>query len=90
MPGDFSTGIAAGASAAFDALNSAGQHQPGGKVAGAARDFEALLLGQILKSAHGDGGWLGTSDDDAGSATGRSGRGAIGPHHGLERWPGPL
>jgi Rod binding domain-containing protein len=69
MPGDFSTGIAAGASAAFDALNSAGQHQPGGKVAGAARDFEALLLGQILKSAHGDGGWLGTSDDDAGSAT---------------------
>jgi Rod binding domain-containing protein len=65
---DFSTGLSAGASAAFEAMNSAGQPQPGSKVAGAAKDFEALLLTQILKSSHGEGGWLDTSDDDAGSA----------------------
>jgi flagellar protein FlgJ len=36
----------------------------------AARDFEALLLGQILRSATESpfgGGWLGTGDDDAGA-----------------------
>ena len=35
----------------------------------AAKDFEALLIGQMLRSAREEGsGWLGTDDDDAGSA----------------------
>lgn len=35
----------------------------------AAKDFEALLIGQMLRSAREEGsGWLGTGDDDAGSA----------------------
>jgi flagellar protein FlgJ len=39
----------------------------------AAREFEGLLLGQMLRMMRecgGDGGWLGTSDDDAGMAMG--------------------
>ena len=68
MAGDFSTGFSAGTAAAFDALDSAAKPGNGGKVAGAARDFEALLFGQILKASHGEGGWLGTSDDDAGTS----------------------
>ena len=37
----------------------------------AAQQFEALLLGQILASAHGEGGWMGSGEDAAGScATG--------------------
>jgi flagellar protein FlgJ len=37
------------------------------KIHQAAQQFEALLIGQILRSAHaGDGGWLG-SDDSSGS-----------------------
>ena len=33
----------------------------------AAQQFEALLLGQILKSAHSDGGgWLGSGEDQSG------------------------
>jgi flagellar protein FlgJ len=39
------------------------------KQVGAAQDFEALLLGQMLHSMREEGsGWLGTGDDDA-SAT---------------------
>jgi flagellar protein FlgJ len=39
------------------------------KQIGAAQDFEALLLGQMLHSMREEGsGWLGTGDDDA-SAT---------------------
>jgi len=36
----------------------------------AAEQFEALLLGQLLKGAHDEasGGWLGTGDDQAGSS----------------------
>ncbi len=35
----------------------------------AAKDFEALLIGQMLRSAREEGsGWLGTDDDEAGSA----------------------
>jgi Rod binding domain-containing protein len=35
----------------------------------AAKDFEALLIGQMLKSVREEGsGWLGTGDDEAGSA----------------------
>jgi Rod binding domain-containing protein len=39
-------------------------------VAEAAKQFEALLIGQMLKASHGDDedGWLG-SGDDPGSAT---------------------
>jgi Rod binding domain-containing protein len=66
METGFSTALATGVSAAMNALD----QKPGNgdKVAGAAKEFEALLLGQILKSAHGDGGWMGTDDDDAGEA----------------------
>jgi len=39
------------------------------KEAGAAKDFEALLIGQMLRSVREeDSGWLGTGDDEAGSA----------------------
>ena len=43
------------------------------KIKDAATQFEALLIGQILKSVHDeqDGGWLGTGDDKTSeSATG--------------------
>jgi Rod binding domain-containing protein len=69
------TGLSTGTSAAMAALDrmpgngaNNGNDTGNNKLAGAAKDFEALLLGQLLKSAHGDGGWLGTDDDDAGSA----------------------
>jgi len=43
--------------------------QPPKNVAEAAKQFEALLIGQLLKEARGDeGGWLG-SGDDTGCAT---------------------
>ena len=36
------------------------------KIADAARQFEALLIGQMLKSMRDtEGGWLGTGDDEA-------------------------
>jgi Rod binding domain-containing protein len=59
-----------GATAALDNIGSLDQHQQSGnnKAVSAAKDFEALLLGQMLKSARGDGGWLGTDEDDAGEA----------------------
>jgi flagellar protein FlgJ len=39
------------------------------KVKGAAKQFEALLLGQMLKSmTDSEGGWLGTGDDKASSS----------------------
>jgi Rod binding domain-containing protein len=62
------TNFAAGVSAAFDSLTP--QSPAGGKdkIATAARDFEALLIGQLFKAAHGEGGWLGTDDDDPGEA----------------------
>jgi peptidoglycan hydrolase FlgJ len=37
-----------------------------GKIADAARQFEALLIGQMLKSMRdAEGGWLGTGDDES-------------------------
>jgi Rod binding domain-containing protein len=41
------------------------------KIADAARSFEALMIGQVLKAAHGDGsgGWLGAGEDDESSST---------------------
>lgn len=39
------------------------------KVLGAARQFEALLMGQILKSMRdSEGGWMGTGEDQTGSS----------------------
>ena len=36
-----------------------------GKIREAAEQFEALLLGQLLESAHPKGGWLGGGDEGA-------------------------
>ena len=40
------------------------------KIERAAKAFESLLIGQILKSSHADGSasWLGTEDDPAGDS----------------------
>ena len=40
------------------------------KIRQAASQFEALLIGQVLKSVHedGDGGWLGSGEDQTASA----------------------
>jgi Rod binding domain-containing protein len=39
------------------------------KVLKAAKEFEALLIGQMMKSMHdSDGGWLGTGDDESSSS----------------------
>jgi len=39
------------------------------RVADAARQFESLMIGQLLKTMResGEGGWLGTGDDQAGA-----------------------
>ena len=39
------------------------------RIAGAAKQFEALMIAQLLKSMRdaGEGGWLGTGDDEAGA-----------------------
>ena len=39
------------------------------KVKQAAQQFEALLIGQMMKSMHdSEGGWLGTGDDESSSS----------------------
>ena len=39
------------------------------KTLNAAKQFEALLIGQMMKSMHdSEGGWLGTGDDDSSSS----------------------
>jgi Rod binding domain-containing protein len=39
------------------------------KIKSAAKQFEALLIGQLLKGMHdSDGGWLGTGDDESASS----------------------
>ena len=39
------------------------------KIKNAAKQFEALLIGQMMKSMHdSEGGWLGTGDDDSSSS----------------------
>jgi flagellar protein FlgJ len=57
-------------SAAPDAVAaSANRTNDAGKIKDAARQFEALLIGQMLKSMRdSEGGWLGTGDDEAGSS----------------------
>ena len=38
------------------------------KIHDAAQQFEALLIGQMMKSMHdAEGGWLGTGEDESGS-----------------------
>ncbi|HXE11841.1 MAG TPA: hypothetical protein VN633_06965 [Bryobacteraceae bacterium] len=66
--------IVAGMTTISGGVNTAGT-QPGKarkdtpeSIAKAASQFEALLIGQLLKSAQGEGeGWLGTDSGDAGS-----------------------
>jgi Rod binding domain-containing protein len=49
----------------------ASAHKKNGEahIADAARQFESLLIAQLLKSIHGEGGegWLGTGEDQAGA-----------------------
>ena len=49
--------------------SAAGPAEPA-KIERAAKAFESLLIGQILKSSHADGSasWLGTEDDPAGDS----------------------
>jgi Rod binding domain-containing protein len=55
-----------------NALASAGVHTPDSpqKIHDAASQFEALLIGEVLKSAQSsdDEGWLGTGDDKSGAS----------------------
>jgi peptidoglycan hydrolase FlgJ len=52
------------------ALTGATPKVQAGKIDQAAQQFEALLIGQILKSAHdSDGGWLGSDDSSDACAT---------------------
>jgi flagellar protein FlgJ len=61
-----------------DAISAPGQNSPGmaapakdspAKVKQAAQQFEALLIGQMMKSMHdSEGGWLGTGDDESASS----------------------
>jgi Rod binding domain-containing protein len=47
----------------------AGNKDDPAKIKAAATQFEALLLGQMLKSMHdSEGGWLGTGDDESASS----------------------
>jgi Rod binding domain-containing protein len=39
------------------------------KIRDAASQFEALLIGEVLKTAHEDGGWMGTGEDETASTT---------------------
>jgi Rod binding domain-containing protein len=48
----------------------AGKADDPAKIHDAAQQFEAILLEQVLESAHGDGGWLGSGEDSAGSCAG--------------------
>jgi peptidoglycan hydrolase FlgJ len=45
------------------------QAAPKSKLEGAAKQFEALIMQEVLKASRGssDGGWLGTGDDQTGS-----------------------
>ena len=51
-----------------DALTQASSSSEQSKIANAAQQFEALMLGQLLKTAResSNGGWLGTGEDQAG------------------------
>ena len=62
---NFGIPVVAMPSVTVDASESGTQPQ---KAVKAAQDFEALLVGQMLRSVREEeSGWLGTGDDDAGS-----------------------
>ncbi|MGA2148900.1 MAG: hypothetical protein ABSH49_28490 [Bryobacteraceae bacterium] len=62
----------ASAQAAAATINALGKARPKddpAKIVSAAKQFEALLIGQMMKSMHdSEGGWLGTGDDDSSSS----------------------
>jgi len=39
------------------------------KIADSAKQFEALMIGQLLKNAHGSQSWLGEDSDDGAAST---------------------
>ena len=55
----------------IDGIGAGGTPRPAddpAKVKDAAKQFEALLIGQMMKSMHdSEGGWLGTDSDDSSS-----------------------
>lgn len=63
----------ASAKAATATINALGKARPKddpAKIVSAAKQFEALLIGQMMKSMHdSEGGWLGTGDDDDSSSS---------------------
>jgi flagellar protein FlgJ len=57
------------ASAGINALGEVRPKDDPAKIASAAKQFEALLIGQMMKSMHdSEGGWLGTGDDESASS----------------------
>ncbi len=57
------------ASASIDALGKVRPKDDPARIVSAAKQFEALLIGQMMKSMHdSDGGWLGTGDDESASS----------------------
>ncbi len=48
----------------------AGKAEDPAKIHDAAQQFEAILIEQVLQSAHGDGGWLGSGEDSSSSCAG--------------------
>ncbi len=64
------SGIPVGMSGIVSLTDATPKVQAAGKIGQAAQQFEALLIGQILKSAHdSDGGWLGSDDSSDACAT---------------------
>src|SRR5262249_4175522 len=56
-------------SSAATALNAPATRDDPAKVRDAAKQFEALLISQMLKSMRdSEGGWMGTGDDDSASS----------------------
>jgi len=63
------SGSEVAASAAINALGKVRAKDDPAKIISAAKQFEALLIGQMMKSMHdADGGWLGTGDDESASS----------------------
>ena len=57
------------ASATINALGKVRPKDDPARIVSAAKQFEALLIGQMMKSMHdADGGWLGTGDDESASS----------------------
>ena len=57
------------ASASIDALGKVRPKDDPARIVSAAKQFEALLIGQMMKSMYdSEGGWLGTGDDESASS----------------------